>query len=91
VSWRRRRALRSAFTLVFAALLFRTCFGPRVTPSVATASVRVTLLDVGQGDSAWLNTSDGSGVLVGEGHSPIERPVPRRPSDVGIHRIIQLA
>jgi hypothetical protein len=91
VSSRRRRVLRSAFILVFAALLFLTCFGPRVTPSAATASVRVTLLGVSQGHSAWLNTSAGSGMLAGEALCSIERGASRLPADGGIHRITQLA
>lgn len=48
-------------------ILALLCLGHLATSSSATSLLRVTFMDVGQGDAAWLNTPDGWDVLIDGG------------------------
>ncbi len=54
-------------SLAVIVVLALTCLGLPATPSSATSLLRVTFLDVGQGDAAWLNTPDGWDILIDGG------------------------
>jgi competence protein ComEC len=56
--------IRSVALVSVLALL---CLGLSTTPSSATGLLRVTFIDVGQGDAAWLNTPDGWDILIDGG------------------------
>ena len=77
-----RRA--AAFALVALSLLVAWQARPGSAPPPAPAGLRITFLDVGQGDAALLQTADGA-VLVDEG--PPEADVAGQLEELGITRL----
>lgn len=64
---RRVRALRTAFVILSLVTLVAVLLWGLRSPSGAVGEFRVTYLDVGQGDAAWLKTPDGWDILIDGG------------------------
>jgi beta-lactamase superfamily II metal-dependent hydrolase len=61
------RALRSGLSLLLLAVVAAAGFWIQPSRSEATGLLRVTFVDVGQGDAAWLSTPDGWDILIDGG------------------------
>ena len=66
-SLQRRRVLAAILTLWLILIIAGVVLWASQAPSAATGLLRVTFIDVGQGDAAWLRTPDGSDILIDGG------------------------